>query len=70
MVFPTIDAGLHFSDGNKLKEVCNEAIKLLDSTGNEDVFTAGTFLGYLRATNDMYEIMAKGSERTICFPQG
>ena len=68
MVFPTIAAGIHFSDGNHLQEVCNEAIKLFDSTGNADVFTAGTCLGYLRATNDMYEIMAKDSKRTICIP--
>ena len=27
-------------------------------------------LGYLRATNDMYEIMAKDSKRTICIPPG
>ena len=70
MVFPTIAAGMHFSDGNQLQEVCNEAIKLLDSKGNADVFTAGTCLGYLRATNDMYEIMAKDSKRTICIPPG
>ena len=45
MVFPTIAAGMHFSDGNHLQEVCNKAIKLFDSTGNADVFTAGTLFG-------------------------
>ena len=70
MVFPTIAAGIHFSDGNQLQEVCDEAIKLLNSSGNADLFMAGTCLGYLRATNDMYEIMAKDSKRTVCIPPG
>ena len=30
MVFPTIAAGMHFSDGNQLQKVCNEAIKLFE----------------------------------------
>ena len=68
MVFPTIAAGKHFSDGNHLHEVCNEAIKLFDSSGKADVFKAGSCFGYIRATNDMYEIMAKDSKRTICIP--
>ena len=70
MVFSTIAAGMHFSDGNQLQEVCNEAITFPFIKGEADVFTAGTCLGYLRATNDMYEIMAKDSERTICIPPG
>jgi hypothetical protein len=70
MIFPAIVSGVHYSDGNLLQEVCNEAIKLFDSRDEADVFSAGNCFGYIRAANDMYEIMVNNSARTICVPSG
>ena len=70
MIFPTIAAAVHYSDGNLLHETCNEAIALFDSRGETDAFKAGSCFGYIRAANDMYEIMVINSNRTICIPSG
>ena len=70
MFFPTIAAAGHYSDGKVLHEACREAIKLFDSRGKADPFLAGSCLGYLRAANDMYEIMVNNDNRTICIPSG
>ena len=70
IVYPTIAFGVHYSDGNLLQEVCSEAIKLFDSRDEADVFNAGNCFGYIRAANDMYEVMVNNSNRTICIPSG
>ena len=70
MVFPAFAAAGHYSDGKVLHESCSEAIKLFDSNGKADPFLAGSCLGYLRAANDMYEIMVNNDNRTICIPTG
>ena len=70
MVFPTIAAADHYSDGKLLQENCSEALKLFDSREKADVFQAGSCLGYIRAANDMYEIMVNNANRTICIPSG
>ena len=70
MVFPTIAAADHYSDGKLLQENCSEALKLFNSREKADVFQAGSCLGYIRAANDMYEIMVNNANRTICIPSG
>jgi hypothetical protein len=70
LVCPAIAFGVHYSDGNHLQEVCNEAIKLFDSRDEADVFNAGNCFGYIRAANDMYEVLVNSSNRTICIPSG
>ena len=70
MVFPTIVAADHYSDGKLLQKTCTEALKLFDSRANADPFQAGSCLGYIRAANDMYEIMVNNANRTICIPSG
>jgi hypothetical protein len=70
MIYPTIAAADHYSDGKLLQENCSEALKLFDSREKADVFQAGSCLGYIRAANDMYEIMVNNTNRTICIPSG
>lgn len=68
ITFPHNASGKHFSDGNQLLQACNQAIKYFDSDERSNVFNAGSCWGYIRAANDMYEIMAQDSIRTICIP--
>jgi hypothetical protein len=68
-VFPAIAAADHYSDGKLLQKNCSEAIKMFDSL-EADTFQAGSCLGYIRAANDMYEIMVNNANRTICIPSG
>jgi hypothetical protein len=70
VIFPTIAAADHYSDGKLLQKTCTEALKLFDSRATADPFQAGSCLGYIRAANDMYEIMVNNANRTICIPSG
>ena len=70
LVFPIIAAAEHYSEGKVLQETCIEAIKFFDSRDKADPFMAGSCLGYIRAANDMYEIMVNNANRTICIPSG
>ena len=66
IVFPTMSLGNHFSDGNELLEACRQTIEFSDSDDKYNEFNAGSCWGYIRATNDMYEVMAQNAKRTIC----
>jgi len=61
MIFPTIAAADHYSDGKLLQKTCNKALKLFDSRATADPLQAGSCLGYIRAANDMYEIMVNNT---------
>ena len=66
MIFPAIAFGDHFSDGNDLLEACRQTLEFPESDKNINEFNAGSCWGYIRATNDMYEVMAQSAQRTIC----
>ena len=70
VVFPIITAADHYSEGKVLQETCIEAIKFFASRDKADPYMAGNCLGYIRAANDMYEIMVNNDKRTICIPSG
>jgi hypothetical protein len=63
---PTIASGSHFSNGNDLLEACIQSSEFSESDKKINEFNAGSCWGYIRATNDMYEVMAQNAERKIC----
>ena len=66
VISPSIALGNHFSDGNALLEACRQSTEKSESDNRFNEFNAGSCWGYIRATNDMYEVMAQNAKRTIC----
>ena len=66
IISPTTASGNHFSDGNDLLQACRQTIEFSESDSKLNEFNAGSCWGYIRATNDMYQVMAQNAKRTIC----